>query len=39
MKLRQEPGVDFRKGRLVVRYQAPNDQKAEIFAEKELILK
>lgn len=39
MKLRQEPGVDFRKGKLVVRYQAPNDQKAQVFAEKELILK
>jgi P pilus assembly chaperone PapD len=39
MQLRNVPGVNYTKGKLVIKFQAPNDGKAEIYAEKELILK
>lgn len=38
MKLRNLPGVDYTRGKLIVKYQAPNDLKPEVYAEKELIL-
>lgn len=38
MKLRNVPEVNYSAGKLVVRYQAPNEQKSELFAEKELKL-
>lgn len=38
MKLRNVPEVNYSTGKLVVRYQAPNEQKSELFAEKELKL-
>lgn len=38
MKLRNLPGVDYTHGKLVVKYQAPNDLKPEVYAEKELKL-
>ena len=38
MQLRNVPGVDFSKGKLQIKFQAPNDGKAEIFAEKEYPL-
>jgi P pilus assembly chaperone PapD len=39
MQLRKVPGVDYSKGKLMIRFQAPNDGKAEIYAEKEFLLK
>lgn len=38
MQLRNVPGVDYKKGKLKIKFQAPNDSKAEIYAEKELPL-
>lgn len=38
MKLRKLPGVDYLKGKLVVKYQAPNDVKNETYSEAELNL-
>lgn len=38
MKLRNLPDVNYATGKLVVTFQAPNDQKKEVFAEKELKL-
>jgi hypothetical protein len=38
MQLRNVPGVDFTKGKLLIKFQAPNDDKAELFAEKEFPL-
>ncbi|MFH1121332.1 MAG: molecular chaperone [Bacteroidota bacterium] len=35
MQLRKLSGVDYTQGKLVIRFQAPNEQKAEIYAEKE----
>lgn len=39
MQLRNVPGVDYTKGKLLIKFQAPNDVKAEIYAEKEFLLK
>lgn len=39
MKLRNLPSVNYNTGKLVIKYQAPNDVKAEVYDEKELILK
>jgi hypothetical protein len=39
MQLRKLEGVDYSKGKLIVRFQAPNEQKSEVYAEKELHLK
>ena len=39
MQLRNVPGVDYSKGKLLIKFQAPNDVKAEVFAEKEFPLK
>lgn len=39
LQLRNEPGVDYTKGKLLIKFQAPNDSKAELFAEKEFLLK
>lgn len=38
MQLRNVPGVDYTKGKLMIKFQAPNDGKAEIYAEKEFLL-
>lgn len=38
MQLRNVPGVDYKTGKLLIKYQAPNDLKAEVFAEKEFKL-
>jgi len=38
MQLRKPEGVDYSKGKLVVRYQAPNDLKPEVYAEREILL-
>jgi len=38
MQLRNVPGVDYSKGKLLIKFQAPNDDKAEVFAEKEFPL-
>ena len=38
MQLRNVPGVDYKKGKLMIKFQAPNDGKAELYAEKELNL-
>ncbi|HLO92360.1 MAG TPA: hypothetical protein VK172_14440 [Lentimicrobium sp.] len=38
MKLRNLPDVNYNTGKLVVRYQTPNEQKSELFDEKELKL-
>ena len=38
MQLRNVPGVDYKKGKLMIKFQAPNDGKAEVYAEKELLL-
>jgi len=38
MPLRNVPGVNYTKGKLILKLQAPNDTKAEIFAEKEFLL-
>ena len=38
MQLHNMPGVDFKKGKLLIKFQAPNDTKAEVFAEKEYKL-
>ncbi|KAF0197150.1 MAG: hypothetical protein FD166_2109 [Bacteroidetes bacterium] len=35
LQLRKLNGVDYNRGKLVVRFQAPNEQKAEVYAEKE----
>jgi len=39
MQLRNVPGVNYTKGKLMIKFQAPNDGKAEIYAEKEFLLK
>lgn len=39
MQLRKIAGVDYSKGKLMVRYQAPNDLKPEVYAEREFSLK
>jgi hypothetical protein len=38
MQLRNVPGVDYKKGKLLIKFQAPNDDKSEIYAEKEFLL-
>ena len=38
MQLRNVPGVDYTKGKLLIKFQAQNDVKAEVFAEKEFPL-
>jgi hypothetical protein len=38
MQLRNVPGVDYSKGKLLIKFQAPNDVKAEVYAEKEFPL-
>lgn len=38
MQLRNAQGVDYTKGKLLLKFQAPNDGKDEIYAEKELSL-
>ncbi len=38
MQLRNVPGVDYSKGKLLIKFQAPNDDKAEVYAEKEFPL-
>lgn len=38
MQLRNLKGVDYSRGKLVIKYQAPNDLKPEVFAEKEFPL-
>lgn len=38
MQLHNSPGVDFTKGKLSIKFQAPNDGKAEVYAEKEFPL-
>lgn len=39
LQLRKPGGVDYSRGKLIVRFQAPNEQKSEIFAEKEFPIK
>jgi len=39
MQLRKIAGVDYSRGKLVVKYQAPNDLKPEVYAEREIVLK
>jgi P pilus assembly chaperone PapD len=39
MQLRNVPGVNYSKGKLSIKFQAPNDGKAEIYAEKDFLLK
>lgn len=39
MQLHNAPGVNYSKGKLIIKFQAPNDGKAEIYAEKEFLLK
>jgi len=39
MQLRNMAGVDYSRGKLVIKYQAPNDLKPEVYAEKEFALK
>ncbi|MDZ4205328.1 MAG: hypothetical protein U1C46_10995 [Bacteroidales bacterium] len=39
LQLRKSEGVDFTNGKLLLRYQSPNDAKPEIYAEQEIILK
>lgn len=38
MKLRNLENVDYTRGKLIVRYQAPGDLRPELYAEKELML-
>lgn len=38
MKLRNNPSVNYNNGKLVIKYQAPNDVKAEVYDEKEFNL-
>jgi hypothetical protein len=38
LQLRKAEGVDYSKGKLIIRFQAPNEQNAELFAEQELLL-
>jgi P pilus assembly chaperone PapD len=38
MQLRNLPGVDYTKGKLLIKFQAQNDVKAALFAEKEFPL-
>ena len=38
MRLRNLPNVDYSRGKLIVKYQAPGDLKPELFAIKELML-
>ena len=38
MQLRNVPGVNYTKGKLILKFQAPTDAKVEIFAEKEFSL-
>jgi P pilus assembly chaperone PapD len=38
MQLRNVPNVDYTKGKLLIKFQAPNDSKAELYAEKEFSL-
>jgi len=38
MQLRKIAGVDYTRGKLVIKYQAPNDLKPEVYAEGELAL-
>jgi hypothetical protein len=38
IQLRKPEGVDFSRGKLLIRYQAPNDLKPEVYAEREIIL-
>lgn len=39
MKLRNLPGVNYTSGKLNIKYQAPNDLKSEVYAQKELMIK
>jgi hypothetical protein len=39
MQLRNVPGVNYSKGKLMIKFQSPNDGKAEIYAEKDFLLK
>jgi len=38
MQLRKIAGMDYTRGKLVIKYQAPNDLKPEVYAEGELAL-
>lgn len=38
MQLRNLPGVDYTEGKLMIKYQAQNDSKVELFAETEFRL-
>ncbi len=38
MRLRNLPNVDYGRGKLIVKYQAPGDLRPELFATKELML-
>jgi len=38
MQLKSLPAVNYTKGKLLVKFQAQNDVKAEVFAQKEFIL-
>jgi len=38
MQLKNSPAVNYTKGKLLVKFQAQNDVKAEIFAQKEFLL-
>lgn len=38
MQLRNTPGVDLTKGKLLIKYAAPNDIKPETYSEKEFLI-
>lgn len=38
MQLRKPEGVDYSKGKLIIKYQAPSDLKPEVYAEREIAL-
>lgn len=39
MQLQNIPGVDYTRGKLMIKFQASSDLKPEVFAEKEVLLK
>lgn len=39
MQLQNLPGVDYTRGKLLIKYQASSDLAPELFAEKEILLK
>lgn len=39
MQLQNLPGVDYKRGKLLIKYQASSDLTPELFAEKEILLK